>query len=390
MSWRNLPVPEGPDKHTDSFCAMETIAEGLKIIGARARGKIHKHYGTNCDDWFEFARAGNWTIIAVSDGAGSASFSRIGAKWACRIAVKQLCQLLKNHSLQARTEWSDEDFRRDETTGAYITADIEKVQNSLFWATWAAYGAVEALAEDLADSSEHEAVLNRKVQINDLASTLLLAVHTTIKREDGDYSFVMACQIGDGITAVVDQKGDLSLLGLPDRGEYAGQTEFLVNKKNLEEMNFSQRTFHFFNPMRALMVMTDGVSDIYFPNDPGMLNLYGDLVINHLIEHEVTGRRASASTASEQNSLNSSSNIAFTESNHSEDATSSIRSIGDYANKLDIDIRSIIASPELMRAAIGDEPFNTNGSPAERLCAWLDSYEVRGERDDRTLVVISG
>ena len=32
------------------------------------------------------------------------------------------------------------------------------------------------------------------------------------------------------------------------------------------------------------MVMTDGVADDYFPNEPNMLELYGDLVLNQVIE----------------------------------------------------------------------------------------------------------
>src|SRR4051794_10276990 len=73
-AWNDMPVPDGPDRHDESSSRSLRLPREFSLVGARVRGKKHKHEGTNCDDWFEFAVSGAWTIIAVSDGAGSRPF----------------------------------------------------------------------------------------------------------------------------------------------------------------------------------------------------------------------------------------------------------------------------------------------------------------------------
>lgn len=69
--WQYLPLPDGLDRHEEYAAAsLEAVSEQL-VFGARVRGRKHKHEGTNCDDWFEFDTVGDWTLMAVSDGAGS-------------------------------------------------------------------------------------------------------------------------------------------------------------------------------------------------------------------------------------------------------------------------------------------------------------------------------
>src|SRR5262249_28969779 len=53
--WKYLPPPAGePDAHEESAARLATSPEGWPLLGARVRGKKHKHEGTHCDDWFEF------------------------------------------------------------------------------------------------------------------------------------------------------------------------------------------------------------------------------------------------------------------------------------------------------------------------------------------------
>src|SRR5436190_1624232 len=111
--WKYLPVPDDPDKHDEFDARAGSSPENLKIIGARVRGKKHKHEGTNCDDWFEFITAGTWTIITVSDGAGSKVFSRVGALESCRAAAEELRACLAEHRLKERENWSNETFKRN-------------------------------------------------------------------------------------------------------------------------------------------------------------------------------------------------------------------------------------------------------------------------------------
>jgi hypothetical protein len=394
--WRYLPVPDDPDKHEEFDQRADVSPEGLKIIGARVRGKKHKHEGTNCDDWFEFANSGSWTIIAVSDGAGSKAFSRVGARESCETALKELSDALGERPLKARDDWSNATFKRDKESGVFVAEDLEHVQQALHEAMTKAYAVVAAKALELAESPAHEAVLGRKVVVDDLSGTLLLAVHTTVTHEGMQRSFVMTCQIGDGMLAALTINGGLQLLGIPDSGEFAGQTEFLTSKKKLEKASLTGRTFPFFGPMQALMVMTDGVADDYFPNDPGMIRLYGDLAINGiLVPRGLTAVDVDSSL----------SKTKLVDARHVEDAglTSPverilpddrreevfIRSFATYAEKLGLPPEEVIKSPALLvGGTAGDPKMCDDQNPEDMLRVWLDSYHVRGSFDDRTLVVL--
>ena len=85
--WKYLPVPENQPEPFPEYKTINLTLPEFNIIGSRVRGKKHKHEGTNCDDWFEVANYGKIACIAVSDGAGSKKFSRIGAKISCMSAV---------------------------------------------------------------------------------------------------------------------------------------------------------------------------------------------------------------------------------------------------------------------------------------------------------------
>jgi hypothetical protein len=406
--WRWLPVPNDPDKHDESDQRADFSPEGLKIIGARVRGKKHKHEGTNCDDWFEFGFIGPWTIIAVSDGAGSKVFSRIGAKVSCQTSLKELTNALAEHELKQRDNWSGDTFKRDKTTGVFNADDLEHVQQALHNAMEKAYEAVETKARELADSAVHEEFLGRKVTMDDLSGTLLLAVHTTVMHEGAERSVVFTCQIGDGMLAAVSSNGGLQLLGVPDSGEFAGQTEFLTSKKKVERASLVGRTFPFFGPLEVLMVMTDGVADDYFPNDPGMLWLYGDLAINGVLNLSESQKKLSASQQAkvfEDIRLSlagtklptiddvEAAGLAVPVETITEEQGSPrvlIRSIATYAEKLGIAPEEVVKSrPLLIAGAFGEPMCDRDARNKEDLLrVWLDSYQVRGSFDDRTLLLL--
>jgi len=394
--WKYLPPPENePEPSPEYHRYSNDSPEGLKLIGARVRGKKHKHEGTHCDDWFKFAVSGPWTIIAASDGAGSKKFSRVGAKVSCEAAVEQLATSLEDYSLTNRVadEWP-EALQRDDN-GIFAGEDLEFVQNAVHKAMLKAYDAVKQAAAERRNSADHyEALGNRRLEIKDLSATLLLAVHTTVKYRELDCSFVLACQVGDGITAAVESTGGLQVLGVPDSGGFSGETEFLTNEKMLDEELLWRKTFGFFRPLRALMVMTDGVADDYFPNDPHLLRLYGDLVLNQVIgiQGPSDGEIAKALKETKLPTLDDVAKATF--DSQCERITDNgtqripIRNVATYAEKLGVEVSSVVASPALLSAGSRGKSMCDESSPEGRLEVWLDSYQVRGSFDDRTLVVL--
>jgi len=363
-AWKFVPVPDGPDNHEDCDARPFDAPGGLKIIGARVRGKKHKHDGTNCDDWFEFAAAGPWTIIAVSDGAGSKKLSRVGAKAATAAAIRELTAQLANHRLAPRD--SHEDWKLP-------SADVEYVRDALIRTMTTAFLAVKAACDERTSDPAIEAYLGRKPEVNDFSATLLLAVHLPL---GDDRDFVMACQIGDGMSAAITRSGSAILLGEADVGGYSGETDFLTSTPKLAADHLGRKIMMFVGPIQAVMVMTDGVADDYFPPEAHMGRLWGDLVVNGIPDIE----RASDSTptidAPEETTEYWDRGQAL---------KANLRSSAALADKLGVPLDALLAQGTLLPAT----PFDSSVAAAhERLRIWLDAYQVRGSFDDRTLVLL--
>ncbi|WP_413166831.1 protein phosphatase 2C domain-containing protein [Capilliphycus salinus ALCB114379] len=212
--WEYHPIPQNePAPHSEFDFKGQETPEKLKLVGARVRGKMHKHNGTNCDDWFEFKISTNWTIIAVSDGAGSKKLSRLGAKVSCQAAVQYLSEILKNCTIRQRekTENLSNDLQR-QPDWSFVGQDFNEVQTALHIAVQKAYEAVKAKADDCNKLTDYYIALNHKIpEIKDFSATLLLAVHTLIKVAGESYSLVLSCQVGDGAIAAISQEGNLKL-----------------------------------------------------------------------------------------------------------------------------------------------------------------------------------
>jgi hypothetical protein len=409
--WQYLPLPEDePDLHDEFMASFQSnITPNLNLIGARVRGKKHKHEGTNCDDWFEFSTVNNWTIIAVSDGAGSKKFSRVGARVACEASVSYLEDALRGLKLEKRSLWTPDTFKRDQATGKFAESDLEEIQQALHQAMKTAYQAIETATKERFNSLKHYKILgNRELNISDLSATLLLAIQTTIEYKNTDYSLIFTCQVGDGAIAAIDHNDNLSLLAIPDSGEFSGQTDFLTSKNKLESQQLMSKTFAYFKPLKALMIMTDGVADDYFPSEPKMLHLYGDLLINKILPHPLANVEE-ISQALRPTRLGTLTGLKAVEGKfkstiqrlvNSQEAIKEVElySLAEYSHELGVSVAEVINSSELLTAILSDSCnlenssiislSQVNLSPEEKLKLWLDSYSVKGSFDDRTLVII--
>ncbi|OAD21426.1 conserved hypothetical protein, membrane [Candidatus Thiomargarita nelsonii] len=213
---------------------------------------------------------------------------------------------------------------------------------------------------------------------------LLLMIHDITNRKQAE----KACQVGDGLsTAIYKNKAFSCLLGRVEKDDFYGETEFLTSSlRKLERDYLSAKTFPFFSPMLALMVMTDGVSDDYFPPDKGMLHLFGDLVLNGIIPVV-----PSALTKEQMKLLKQKKDeYMFVEKRLTENGAipTPICSVSEYAKILNLSIEELIATPALLAAGVPPEIKQCDSTPESRLQIWLDSYHVRGSFDDRSLVVV--
>jgi hypothetical protein len=384
--WNYRPIPrDEPDEHTEyDQCDRETT-DGSLIVGARVRGKKHKHDGTNCDDWFAVEVTGPWTIIAVADGAGSYRFSRVGARAGCRKAVEVLAADLAR--LTPRDRATADDIEQRESAEMFRDPELCDLQKRLDNAVQQAHAAVQEEYGKRKDSAVHQRLVGRPLKVEDFSATLLLALHARVHVGRSEQSLVLACQIGDGNIVAVDVAGGTHPLSLPDSGAFSGETDFLTSRRQIEPANIARKTFVWLGPLRALMVMTDGVGDDYFPAATEMARLYADLAVNGILWPEGSGPDALQ--------LPRSLDLAAIGPDIDTDTqtvggpvTVTLRSAERLATALQTTPVALAGSPGLLRDAGWDAALLKYSLASERLRWWLDSYQVRGSFDDRTLVVL--
>jgi len=279
--------------------------------------------------------------------------------------------------------------------GDFVQEDLQEVVNALHDAMQSAYQAVQRKARRRSNSVKHYKMLgDREIDVNDLAATLMLMVQTRVLDSDGaSYDLIMGCAVGDGMMATIDKTGTARLLLIPDSGQFSGETEFLSEKMIDPARLKSRLQVVFGRPQRVLLAMTDGVADDYFPNGPGMSRLYGDLVLNGIIE--IRGPSPDEIIRALQQTclptLDAVQQADFTVQGEMLTAAGTqplrLNSVARYAEQLDIPLDQVLASPALLLAGRQGSPVLADKVVVERLQIWLDSYQVRGSFDDRTLVV---
>ncbi len=387
--WRYLPVPgEEPESHEEYHSRVIQLEQGT-LTGARVRGKKHKHEGTNCDDWFELESVDDWVLIAVSDGAGSKKYSRIGARESCKAAIRYMKDKfleLKSQSSQAvkGIELPFEDKGFSEACGEFASI----VQGAVL----EAYDAVERAFEARRANLELNKPLNRELTFKDFSATMLVtaAIPTVIdgKREH----LVISCQIGDGMLASVNSGlpygKALKLLGEPDGGGFAGETDFLTSPQMKKIETLMRRTKIARSPITCLMVMSDGVADDYYPNDPQILRLYMDLLFNKIAGGETKQHEAPGSVdAGMIDKIPGPTAYPWVNN-------PSVRIPVHYTGKImkaaGLSLEEAWNNKDIIRAALarsGDFHLSEARDKGEELKVWLDNYVERGSFDDRTLVI---
>lgn len=265
--WRDEPVnwdqmPE-PRYRNEDYATDSAVLDGEEkhIVAASLRGRSHAQEGKPRDDAFRFATTHDWQVLAVSDGAGSACYSREGARLACEKAVAVCCERLDNESYRAGFEAHIKALSAtpDET-------DKRKpVGDSLYTLLChAANQARQAIAQ--------EAALQGK-ETRTYAATLLLCV---AKHFPFGW-FVGSFWVGDGAIALYRRDTTphtVYLMGEPDEGEYGGQTRFLTMPEVFSDASalYRRLRFRLVDDFSALFLMTDGVSDPKFETTNNLKN----------------------------------------------------------------------------------------------------------------------
>lgn len=201
-NWSVACVTTAGSSHTRSNCSYQDYHQGVLINGA----------------------AGEWIILAVADGAGSATYSRVGAE----IATKVLCDVL---------------------VGQIANGDIEPFPNYLG----------RRVVAEVQDALKTEAE-NGNVQLRDFACTLLGAA---IGPEQVAY-----LQLGDGAIVRRGAHG-WEAIEWPQRGEYANTTHFVTDEDAADHITFKSESLVLpsfgsggATSRREHVIFTDGIQDL--------------------------------------------------------------------------------------------------------------------------------
>ena len=286
VNWDQMPEPRyRNEKQATDFAVLD--GEEKHIVAASLRGRSHAQEGKPRDDAFRFATTHGWQVLAVSDGAGSACYSREGARLACEKAVAVCCERLDNEPfrdgfeahIKALSATPDETDKRKPVGDSLYTLLCH-----------AANQARQAIAQ--------EAALQGK-ETRTYAATLLLCV---AKHFPFGW-FVGSFWVGDGAIALYRRDTTphtVYLMGEPDEGEYGGQTRFLTMPEVFSDASalYRRLRFRLVDDFSALFLMTDGVSDPKFETTNNLKNaekwdaLWDELTAAHALTNAAESEQA--------------------------------------------------------------------------------------------------
>lgn len=373
-------IDDGTEMHSEYHQKRIKTVFG-DVLGARVRGKKHKHEGTNCDDYFETAVTDECIIAVVCDGAGSRRFSRIGS----RVSAETAAAFLKEKLTELF--WNVPALRDGlcaDLSSAEFMASCGRIAPLLHESAREAFAAQQSRLKELMGDKKYEDVLGRKPAIGDLGTTFLAAVIIPLVIDGKPQTFMACVQIGDGCICALDSTADssvcLKLMGEADSGKFSGETDFL-SEKNSSAAAIGAKTRISRGNSDVILLMSDGVADDYFPTQPMMKRLYLDLCLNGIFpmergDYSAPGGEDPAPIRFKSVSIGQQSvALQYSKQLLSESSEAAVNALWDKREML------YCHSLDAFRMNIGD-------TPEERLRVWLDNYNERGSFDDRTLVAV--
>lgn len=263
VDWENMTEPKyKKDDIQIDYVKVEALSDGTPqkdIVAASKRGRSHAQEGKPRDDHFKMSHMDNgWYIMAVADGAGSAKYSREGSRIACEEVTNYcMAQLANSKDFESAVKQYNEHKTESESDARKAVGDyIYKIVGT---AAFKAHKSINA-----------EAAI-KKLPAKQYATTLLLAI---CKKFEFGW-FIATFWVGDGAICLYDKQAHTAeVLGVPDEGEYAGQTRFLTMPEIFKDATslYQRLRFRIVDDFTALFLMSDGVSDPKFETDANLNN----------------------------------------------------------------------------------------------------------------------
>ena len=248
--WKDIESDKNDPYWKEDNVAVSSDFLDKKIVIASKRGRSHANVGSFRDDDFAFKSINStgWNVMAVSDGAGSATLSRQGSKMSCDLIVSYFEENFTEEFLKDFDETLLHHHNKtDEDSSKKIS---HFVYNNL---SKAAHYTHKKL-EEFATKSERP--------LKDFHSTLIFAL---VKKYEFGYA-ILTFGVGDCPIGLVNKdQSEIKLMNWLDVGEFGGGTRFITMPEIFQSDKFSTRFgFKLVVDFSYLMLMTDGIYDPKF------------------------------------------------------------------------------------------------------------------------------
>ncbi|EIA08697.1 PP2C family serine/threonine-protein phosphatase [Flavobacterium frigoris] len=248
--WKNIESDKKAPFWKEDNVAVSSDFLDKKIVVASKRGRSHANVGSFRDDDFAFKKINDtgWSILAVSDGAGSASLSREGSKMSCDLAISYFEENFTSDFLK---EFDETLLQHNNQTDEDSSKKISRfVYDNLSKAAWFVHKELEKFA------------INLEKPLKDFHSTLIFAL---IKKYDFGYA-ILTFGVGDCPIGLLNTDlTEIKLMNWLDVGEFGGGTRFITMPEIFKSDKLQTRFgFKLVDDFSYLMLMTDGIYDPKF------------------------------------------------------------------------------------------------------------------------------
>ncbi|MFH6958067.1 PP2C family serine/threonine-protein phosphatase [Flavobacterium aquidurense] len=248
--WKNLESDKNdPFWKPDNTAVLDQFLD-KNIVVVSKRGRSHANTGSFREDDFAFKnfKEIGWSVLAVSDGAGSAKLSRKGSKIACDAVIQYFEQNLNTEQLKEFDQVLVEHHNKvtDETSkkiSHFVYQNLSK-------------------AAHFAHQKIEEFAIQNETELKNYHATLIF---TLVKKYDFGYA-ILTFGIGDCPIGLLNKElTEIKLMNWLDVGDFGGGTRFITMPEIFQSDRFSTRFgFKLVDDFSYLMLMTDGIYDPKF------------------------------------------------------------------------------------------------------------------------------
>lgn len=245
--WKNIPSPQDALFYKTEEATFKSEFLDKKIVISSKRGRSHAHEGTFRDDDFAVNILPlSWNIVSMSDGAGSAIFSRLGSQLATQTinGFFENEEVLNEIEINIQNIYSVNSLDKSEK----VTAK-QNIIRILYEGVLTVFNTLKTTAE------EHSFTMK------DLHSTLIF----TLAKKFAFGYVIVSFGVGDcPINLINKDFSEVELLNTMDVGEFGGGTRFITMKEIYNDSISSRFKIQCVDDFSYLTLMTDGIYDPKF------------------------------------------------------------------------------------------------------------------------------